>query len=203
MEVDEARDVEVELAGDGSANRSRGGDARSRTRQGHRGQPNHQHDGRQHDGGDRHPTCFRTHVSPPSVVRYEPFARLEPLRSEIVRRVTSRSQECDAGLRARSTTTRSSVPGRYPRPPSRTLASLPLGNLSLESRGTASEMRDLGTRRCRGASASGSFASGVRHCLIARHFSTHLSETHVRAVTRGLQKISDHVRLRRPGRIRA
>jgi DNA-binding MarR family transcriptional regulator len=38
---------------------------------------------------------------------------------------------------------------------------------------------------------------------IARHFSTHLSETDVRALTRGLQKISGHVRPLRPGRIRA
>ena len=37
---------------------------------------------------------------------------------------------------------------------------------------------------------------------IARHFSNHLSETDVRALTRGLQKISDHVRPLRPGRIR-
>jgi DNA-binding MarR family transcriptional regulator len=38
---------------------------------------------------------------------------------------------------------------------------------------------------------------------IARHFSDHLSETDVRALTRALQKISDHVRPLRPGRIRA
>jgi DNA-binding MarR family transcriptional regulator len=38
---------------------------------------------------------------------------------------------------------------------------------------------------------------------IARHFSNHLSESDVRAVTHGLQKISDHVRPLRPGRIRA
>jgi DNA-binding MarR family transcriptional regulator len=38
---------------------------------------------------------------------------------------------------------------------------------------------------------------------IARHFASHLSDADVRALTRGLQKISDHVRPLRPGRIRA
>ena len=38
---------------------------------------------------------------------------------------------------------------------------------------------------------------------IARHFASHLSETDVKALTRALQKISDHVRPLRPGRIRA
>jgi DNA-binding MarR family transcriptional regulator len=38
---------------------------------------------------------------------------------------------------------------------------------------------------------------------IARHFSEHLSEADVRALIRGLQKVSEHVRPLRPGRIRA
>jgi DNA-binding MarR family transcriptional regulator len=38
---------------------------------------------------------------------------------------------------------------------------------------------------------------------IARHFSDHLSEADVRALIRGLQKVSEHVRPLRPGRIRA
>jgi len=38
---------------------------------------------------------------------------------------------------------------------------------------------------------------------IARHFSDHLSENDLKALTRGLQKVSEHVRPLRPGRIRA
>jgi DNA-binding MarR family transcriptional regulator len=37
---------------------------------------------------------------------------------------------------------------------------------------------------------------------IARHFADHLSEGDVKAVTRALQKVSEHVRPLRPGRIR-
>jgi DNA-binding MarR family transcriptional regulator len=38
---------------------------------------------------------------------------------------------------------------------------------------------------------------------IARHFSDHLSEADIRALIRGLQKVSEHTRPLRPGRIRA
>lgn len=38
---------------------------------------------------------------------------------------------------------------------------------------------------------------------IARHFSDHLSEADVRALIRALQKVSEHVRPLRPGRVRA
>ena len=38
---------------------------------------------------------------------------------------------------------------------------------------------------------------------IARHFADHLSDADVKAVTRALQKVSDHARPLRPGRIRA
>ena len=38
---------------------------------------------------------------------------------------------------------------------------------------------------------------------IARHFSDHLSEADIRALIRALQKVSEHARPLRPGRIRA
>jgi DNA-binding MarR family transcriptional regulator len=38
---------------------------------------------------------------------------------------------------------------------------------------------------------------------IARHFADHLSDADVKAVTRALQKVSEHARPLRPGRIRA
>jgi DNA-binding MarR family transcriptional regulator len=37
---------------------------------------------------------------------------------------------------------------------------------------------------------------------IARHFTNHLSETDLKALTRALQKVSEHARPLRPGRIR-